>query len=203
MIDAVLRQAKDVVLTPTARHLGKRLSPMTITLVGAGIGVLAALAGLQGNYALGLGLWLLNRTLDGLDGTFARVSGQQSDLGGYIDTMVDFAMYTIIPLGLALRHPSIDVLIPLAILLGTFYINAAAFLYLSAILERRKLGAKQQGELTSITMPRGLIEGTEAVVFYSLFFLFPNALPVLFLFLGSMVIITTLQHVVWAVRNLD
>ncbi len=203
MIDTVLRQAKDVVLTPTARHLSKSMSPMTITLVGAGIGVLAAWAGLQGNYALGLGLWLLNRTLDGLDGTFARVSGQQSDLGGYIDTMVDFAMYTIIPIGLALRHPTVDVLIPLVFLLGTFYINAAAFLYLSAILERRKLGAKQQGELTSITMPRGLIEGTEAVVFYSLFFLFPNALTVLFLLLGSLVIITTLQHVVWAVRNLD
>lgn len=203
MIDTVLRQAKDVVLTPTARHLSKNMSPMTITLVGAGIGVLAALAGLQGNYALGLGLWLLNRTLDGLDGTFARVSGQQSDLGGYIDTMVDFAMYTIIPIGLALRHPTVDVLIPLVFLLGTFYINAAAFLYLSAILERRKLGAKQQGELTSITMPRGLIEGTEAVVFYSLFFLFPNALTVLFLLLGSLVIITTLQHVVWAVRNLE
>lgn len=44
-------------------------------------------------------------------------------------------------------------------MLGAFYINAGAFLYLSAILERCDMGAKQRGELTTIHMPSGLIEG--------------------------------------------
>lgn len=203
MIDNALRQVKDVMYAPVARHAGKSISPITITLIAGGVGILAAFAGLAGSYGLGLALWLINRALDGLDGAVARAAGKQSDMGGYADMLVDFAMYTIIPIGLAMRAPSIDLLAALAFLLGTFYVNAGAFLYLSAILERRNLGAKQRGELTSVRMPKGLIEGVEAVVFYSLFFLFPQALGLLFLILGSLVIFTTVQHVVWASRNLN
>ncbi len=202
MMDDVLRRTKDALLTPVAEMIGDRVGPITITLVAGGIGLLAGVAGLQGNYNLGLVFWLGNRLLDGLDGIVARSRGKQSDLGGYIDTLVDFAMYTIIPFALTMHRPSIDLLVVLAFLLGTFYVNAAAFLYLSAILEQRKQGAKQRGELTSITMPRGIIEGTEAVIFFSLFFLLPNHLPLLFMTLGLLVIATTIQHIIWSVRNL-
>ncbi len=202
MMDHILRQAKDAVLTPMAEMIGPRVNPITITLTAGGVGVLAALAALQGNYPLGLALWFGNRLLDGLDGAVARICDKQSDLGGYIDTLVDFAMYTIIPFALVMHQPSIDLLVILAFLLGTFYVNAAAFLYLSAILEQRKQGAKQHGELTTITMPRGIVEGTEAIVFFSLFFFLPSQLGLLFLVLGVMVIATTMQHILWSVRNL-
>lgn len=202
MMDDALRRVKDVVYQPVAQQVGKSIDPITITLAGGGVGVLAALAGWQGHYTLGLVLWLLNRALDGLDGAVARATGKQSDLGGYIDTLVDFAMYTIIPLGLALSVRDADVLVALAFMLGTFYINAGAFLYLSAILERRSMGAKQRGELTTIHMPHGLIEGGEAIIFYSLFFLLPQALGLLFVILGILVVATTLQHVLWAARHL-
>ncbi len=202
MMDDALRRVKDVVYAPVAREVGKTFNPITITLIAGGVGVLAALCGWQGYYIQGLFLWWLNRALDGLDGAVARATGTQSDLGGYIDTLIDFAMYTIIPIGLALRNPDMDVFVALAFLLGTFYVNAAAFLYLSAILERRNLGAKQSGELTSISMPRGLVEGGEAIIMYSLFFLFPQFIGLLFLILGSMVIFTTFQHIVWASRHL-
>ncbi len=199
MMDNTLRQFKDEVCFPLARQIGKSVDPITITLIGGGIGLMAALAGWQGYYLLGLVLWWLNRALDGLDGAVARATGQQSDLGGYVDTLVDFAMYTVIPLGLALRNPTTEMLLALAFLLGTFYINAAAFLYLSAILEKRQT---RRG-LTSLTMPRGLIEGTEAIIFFSLFFLVPQAVCFLFLVLASCVVFTTFQHIVWAVRNLE
>ncbi|MBK8027252.1 MAG: hypothetical protein IPK19_39135 [Chloroflexi bacterium] len=85
---------------------------------------------------------------------------------------------------------------------GAFYINAGAYLYLAALLERRAQGAKQRGELTSITMPGGVIEGTEAVIFFSLFFLLPEwFLPLLFL-LGALVVVSTVQRIVWAARYL-
>jgi len=202
MIDDVLRRAKDRLLKPVAEMIGDRVSPITITLAAGGIGLLAAVAGSQGNYSLGLVFWLGNRFLDGLDGVVARTCGKQSDLGGYIDTLVDFSMYAIIPFALTMHQPSIDLLVVLAFLLGTFYVNAAAFLYLAAILEQRKQGAKQRGELTTITMPRGIIEGTEAIIFFSLFFLLPNQLALLFITLGLLVIATTFQHIIWAVRNL-
>lgn len=202
MIDDVLRRLKDTVYEPLARQVGQAVSPITITLIGGGVGVLASLAAWQGWYGIGLGLWLLNRAFDGLDGAVARLNQTQSDLGGYIDTLTDFAIYTLIPLGLALSLHETPVYIALSIMIGAFYINAAAFLYLSAILERRSLGAKQRGELTTIHMPKGLVEGFESIVFYILFFLFPQALGTLFLIFGALVVMTTLQHVVWSTKNL-
>jgi phosphatidylglycerophosphate synthase len=202
MIDVAMRRAKDAVLKPVAKHIGKHVDPLTITLAAGAVGLLAAHAGFHGHDLAGLGLWLGNRVLDGLDGAVARASNKQSDLGGYIDTLVDFAMYTIIPFALVLRAPSVEALIVVAFLFGTFYINAGAFLYLSAILERRNQGANQRGELTSVTMPRGIIEGTEAIVFFCLFFLFPAHRLFLFTLLGVLVLATTAQHILWVSKNL-
>ncbi|MBK8027234.1 MAG: CDP-alcohol phosphatidyltransferase family protein [Chloroflexi bacterium] len=81
MMDGALRQVKEKILLPVAQQIGCRMSPTTLTLMAGAAGGLAAVAGWQGNSLLGLGLWWVNRTLDGLDGTVARVSGRQSDLG--------------------------------------------------------------------------------------------------------------------------
>ncbi len=202
MMDHALRKVKDDVYLPIAREVGKAFSPMSITLAAGAVGVCAALAGWQGQYTLGLLLWLLNRALDGLDGAVARATGRQSDFGGFLDTLVDFTLYTIIPIGLALRQPDLPILFALIYFLGACYINAGAFLYLSAILERRNTGAKQRGELTTIHMPRGIIEGAEAIIFFSLFFLFPDALVFLFALLASLVLATAARHLIWAGRNL-
>lgn len=202
MMDHVLRQTKDRLFIPVAEIVGEHVSPLAITLVAGGVGVLAAIAAWQGLYGIGLGLWLLNRLLDGLDGAVARSSGRQTELGGYLDILIDFVMYTIIPLGLALHQPSVRLLGALAFMFGTFYVNAVALLYLSAILEQRRQGAKQRAELTTIAMPPGIVEGAEAIIFFTLFFLLPGQLEFLFVLMGLMVIATTLQHVIWATRHL-
>lgn len=202
MIDSALRRAKDTVYRPFARRVARYVSPLTITAAGGIVGLGSAVAGWQGSMAIGLLLWWANRALDGLDGAVARATGRQSDFGGYVDQLVDFVMYTVIPIGLALRAPSFDLLLALAFLLGTFYINAGAFLYLSSILEQRASGARQRGEQTTIHMPRGIIEGFEAIVFYSLFFLFPGQLLSLFVILGALVLATAARHLIWAYRNL-
>ena len=203
MMDGTLRRLKEDVLQPVAIQIDSLISPTAITLAAGVVGVAAALAAWQGSYALGLSLWWINRTLDGLDGTLARVSGRQSDRGAYLDTVLDFLVYTLIPFGLIMRQPSVDGLVILAFTLGAFYINAGAFLYLAAILERHGRGAKRNGEMTSVTMPGGVIEGAEAVVFFSLFFLLPDwFLPLLFL-LGVLVVVSILQRMVWAWRHLQ
>lgn len=202
MMDHTLRRVKDVVYTPLARQMGKSVHPIPVTLIAGAVGIFSAIAGWQGASLAGLLLWWANRALDGLDGAIARANGTQTDLGGYIDTMMDFTIYSIIPFGLALRAPSLELLAALAFMLVSFYINAGSFLYLSAVLESRSQGAQQRRELTSVTMPGGLIEGAEAILFYSLFFLFTDSLAALYLILGVLVIFTTLQRIVWASRNL-
>jgi phosphatidylglycerophosphate synthase len=202
MIDKVLRSPKEQLLTPVAARLLRSIHPTTITIVAFGVGVVAAVAAWQQAYVVALALWALNRVLDGLDGTVARMHGKQSDLGGYLDIVLDITVYALIPLALAFGINSADVYMSLAFLLGTFYVNGASWMYLAALLEKRRHGAAMQGELTTVTMPGGLIEGTETIIFYTLFLLLPVYLPALFTIMGVLVIFTAGQRLVWASRHL-
>jgi phosphatidylglycerophosphate synthase len=149
--------------------------------------------GADGAATCALALWLANRVLDGLDGTLARVQGAQSDVGGYVDLLLDFVVYAAIPFGLVLGRPSVATALAALALVGSFYVNAASWMYLAALLERRGVGARSRGELTSITMPEGLIGGSETVVLYTLF---------LFSAMAALVVVTAAQRLVWAVRRL-
>ncbi|GAB4212138.1 MAG: CDP-alcohol phosphatidyltransferase family protein [Roseiflexaceae bacterium] len=200
MVDKVLRYPKEQILTPLARGPLRALHPTAVTLLACAVGLATALAAWQQLYIPALVLWLLNRTLDGLDGTLARVHGRQSDLGGYLDILLDVLVYAAVPFGLALGVGTPAAFLSLALLLGSFYINGASWMYLAALLEKRNQGAKAGGELTTVTMPGGLIEGTETVVFYALFLLFPSALVPLFGLMALLVGVTTLQRLVWAIR---
>ncbi|HEX6292413.1 MAG TPA: CDP-alcohol phosphatidyltransferase family protein [Herpetosiphonaceae bacterium] len=189
-------------LTPVAYVLPRSIHPTALTLAAFGAGIGAGLAIWRQAYGLALALWLLNRALDGLDGTFARVHGRQTDFGGYLDVLLDTVVYAAIPATLALHRPSSDVWLSLVALLGSFYINGASWMYLAALLEQRRQGASAQGELTTITMPTGIIEGTETLAFYTLFLLFPGAIVPLFWTMALLVFATIGQRLLWARRIL-
>jgi len=91
----------------------------------------------------------------------------------------------------------------LVFLLATFYLNAASYMYLAAILEKHAQGAAARGEKTSVTMPVGWVEGAETVAFYILFFIFPYQLALLFGLMGVAMLITVGQRIIWAVNHLD
>ena len=202
MLDALLRPLKERWLAPAAHALGQRVAPMTVTFAGFVVGLAAAIATAYGLRDVGLGLWIANRVLDGFDGTLARVQGAQSDLGGYLDLLLEFVVYAAIPLGLVLGAPSLPRAVAAVALVGSFYINAASWMYLSAVLERRGHGARMRGELTSVTMPAGLIGGTETIVFYTLFFVWPAQLVALFAVMTALVLVTVVQRLAWAIRHL-
>lgn len=202
MIDKALREPKEAVLALAVRGPVRQLHPTAVTILAAVVGLLAAGAAWQGAFWPALGLWALNRALDGLDGTLARLTGRQSDLGAYLDIVLDHVVYAAIPLGLAAAAGTPAALLALAVLLSSFYVNAASWMYLAAILEKRSLGAASRGELTGVTMPAGLIEGAETVLFYTLFLLLPGALVPLFWLMAALVVLTAAQRVVWAIRAL-
>lgn len=205
MFDELLRPVKERVLAPAATVVGRRIHPMLVTLAAFVFGLGAAAAAACGVIGTGLALWLANRVLDGFDGTLARAQGAQSDLGGYVDIVLDFVVYAAVPFGLALgaAPPERPALALVALgMVASFYVNAASWMYLAAILERRGVGAAAHGELTTITMPRGLVGGTETIIFYVLFFALPRLLLPLFALLTTLVVITVTQRLVWAVRHL-
>lgn len=201
MFDEVLRPIKESVLLPVAKGLGSIISPNMMTGLSLLLGLLSVYLILQGSLLWAFLLWVLNRITDGLDGTIARVTNRQSDLGGYLDIMADFLLYTLIPIAFVLYRGLIQAeLVLLAIMLAVFYMNAASWMYLAGILEKREVIKKDT--LTSINMPLGLVEGLETIIIYSLFYLFPNSIEILFLIMSILTMAGVFQRIIWAVRNI-
>jgi phosphatidylglycerophosphate synthase len=200
MFDQILRIPKERMLEPLAKGPLKTVNPTTVTVVASGVAIAAGITAWQGQTGATLGLWFLNRFLDGLDGTVARVNNKQSDFGGYLDIVLDMVAYVSIPLGLAFSVNEKGVFIALTLLFAAFYINSAAWMMLSANLEKRSQGAKERNELTTVTMPRAIIEGGEAILFYSLFIFFPGWLTVLFGVLAVLVLASAITQVRSAYR---
>lgn len=201
MVDRFVRIPKKYVYAPLARTV--KLSPNTVTLAGFVAGLACAIAAALGAYQEAFVLWVANRLIDGLDGELAREQGTQTDFGGYLDIICDFTVYTAIPIALVFSAPSDTLWLILALLLGSFFVNAASLMYLAALLEKRGDGAEAHGEKTSITMPPALIEGGETVLFYSLFLLFPHHLTALFLIMACLVYLNIFQRLLWASQHLE
>lgn len=202
MFDDLLRRLKDKLLAPLAAGIGRRVHPNTLTVVALAAGLAVALLAARRQYGAALGCWALNRLLDGLDGTLARVTDQQSDFGGYLDILLDFVVYAAIPVGLAHGAGSPPVVRAALWLEAAFFVNAASWMYLSAVLERRAQGARARGELTTVTMPPGIIAGAETVLFYALFLAFPARLEALFAVMAALVGVNVVQRLAWAARRL-
>lgn len=202
MLDNHLRSTKEIVLQPIAKIMYS-VHPILITFIALGFGLVAGILLVQQQYLWAFLFWALNRLFDGLDGTVARLSGKQSDLGGYLDIVFDFVIYAVIPVTLVLGAPDTAKFLSLVFLLSTFYINGASWMYLSSIMEKRQQGAKHGGELTSVTMPSGLIGGAETAIFYTLFIIFPQQTVFLFTLMGALVLLTIGQRLVWAIKHLD
>lgn len=239
MLDHRLRPLKDSLLGPLAARLAGRVSPNVVTALALAAGLAAAWAAWRGAAGFALGLWIGNRLLDGLDGSIARASGATSDLGGYLDLVSDFIVYAALPFGIAFGlapgvmaslpldgaasslADSVDTVVAvgardaqtaLAALLAAFYVNAAAWLTLSAILEKRgaarssgdlsALGATQLPTATTIQMPKGVIGGAETAVLYAAMLVWPQESIALMWLMAVLVAISALQRVIWAARTL-
>ena len=199
MFDTFMRRLKDRLIEPLAAPLGS-VSPNLLTLLGLLTGLTAAWLAAIGSVVPSLLVWFLSRVIDGLDGLVARRFNKQSDFGGYLDIVCDFAVYAAVPIGLALARPTTLNFIALVVMLASFYINAASWMYLSALLEKRT--ARDLSTQTSIIMPSGLISGTESITAFCIFLLFPAQIAPLFGVFSALVFVTIIQRLIWAKQNL-
>lgn len=202
MLDRIGRPLKNRLLEPIASRLANRVHPGVITLASLLCGVLAAVAVAAGRFDLGLLWWAVNRILDGLDGAVARAAGRQTDLGGYVDIIADFAVYAAIPIGVAIHFSTSASWIATSVMLATFYVNSASWIYLAALLEKRSAGARESGEETSITMPDALIGGTETLLLYTFALALPAYASGIFWLTAILTSFSVAQRMVWAIRSL-
>ena len=111
-----------------------KLSANFVTVIGAAIGLAAAPLIAMHCYGWALTLILVNRFLDGVDGTMARMIGP-TDRGAFLDIVCDFLFYAAVPLGFAFAAPGNA--LPAAVLLASFIGTGSSFLAFAAVTAKR------------------------------------------------------------------
>ena len=175
MLDPLLRRWIGPPLDRAGARLAQRgIGANTVSVTGLAVGLAAVPALAFGYYGAALVAILLNRLLDGLDGAVARHS-RPTALGGYLDIVCDMAFYAAIPLGFALARP--ENAIWAAVLLASFVCTCASFLGRAVLAAGR--GERDPGTRgrKSFFHAAGLIEGTETILAFFLFCLFPGIFP--------------------------
>ncbi|HRW04115.1 MAG TPA: CDP-alcohol phosphatidyltransferase family protein [Caldilineaceae bacterium] len=200
MQDAYLRRQKDRLLTPMAGPIFASVHPNSVSIVAMIIGLGSVAAIMLQLYWVALGLWAINRIMDGLDGVIARVHQKQSDFGGFLDLFLDFIIYVTVPIAFIWAEPTAANLWTGIALLGSYVMNSISWTTLAALLEKRH--RQTSNRLTSMEMPTGLIEGAETMLFYTLFYFFPGSVAILFALMAVLVYYTAAQRVWWAYQNL-
>ena len=189
MLDNSVRRLIDPTLDATGRWLAAReISANSVTWAGFAIGCAAALAIGFAWYWTGLVLLLLSRICDGLDGAVAR-AGLKSDLGGYLDIVLDFAFYGMIPVAFIFANPEQNTLAG-SLLLLTFYVNGASFLTFALMSEKRGMEEDARGS-KSLLYTTGLAEATETIGVFVLMCLFPAWFSVIGYSFAAIVVVTT------------
>lgn len=197
MLDAAVRARLAPALDNVAGSLDVRgVSPGAVTGVGLGIGVGACVAAALSAWPLALVLWLVNRTLDGLDGALARRRGA-TDLGGLLDFFADFVVYGGFVVGVAIAVP--DARVACAALLAAYLLNNVALLSFASLVERRRWA---YGDERSLRLTPGLAEGTETILTYTAFCLLPGEADIIAWAFTAMVLVTAVQRLVVARRVL-
>ncbi len=199
MLDRYARPLID----PPLNHLGKALAQRGITadgvtLIGLGLGLLAAAAIVFGAWVIALILILLSRIADGLDGAVARAT-EKTDFGGYLDITCDFLFYGAIPMAFIWQDPIANGAAG-AFLLTSFYFNGTSFLGYAILAEKSGDVTTAQGQ-KSLYYSNGLLEGTETIVFFVVLCLFPAQFPALAWIFGALCFVTAILRI-YAARTI-
>jgi phosphatidylglycerophosphate synthase len=200
MLDARLRRLIDPPLERLAGPLAARgLSANAVTLIGFALGLCAMAAIALQHYLLGLGLLLVNRLCDGLDGALARRRGL-SDLGGFLDIVLDFIVYSGVPFAFALADPARNGL-PAAFLIFSFVGTGTSFLAFAIMAAKRGLATDLRGR-KSLYYLGGLTEGTETILAFVLACLLPGWFPAVAYVFGGLCWLTTATRITAAWQTL-
>lgn len=203
MFDISLRQVKDRAAAPLCYCVPRSVSPLHITAIAFISGLLACLTATD----VGLGgwslfFWAMNRALDGLDGAVARDRQMVTELGGFLDLLGDFIVYSLLPIAITLGQ-ELELLVDVnwlsvALLEASFHINNFVLFYVSAVAAKR-----EEKELTSVTMRPALVEGFESGLLFTAMLIWPQYINFWCWAMSAAVGIGICQRVLWVVQALQ
>ncbi|HSM39887.1 MAG TPA: CDP-alcohol phosphatidyltransferase family protein [Afifellaceae bacterium] len=198
MLDGTAKALIDPYLTRMGNGLARvGVSADMVTWAGFLVGAAAGMAIGLNYYLIGLVLLMFSRLADGLDGAVARAT-RKTDLGGYLDIVLDFAFYGLIPLGFVFADPEANAVAG-AVLLFSFYVNGSSFLAYAIIAEKRDLETDQRGS-KSLYFTTGLAEATETLAVFVACCLWPAAFPTIAWIFAVICFYTAASRIVLAIR---
>ena len=200
----VFDSALNRLLRSPLQHLARGLQahgvqPDTLSWAGFAIGALALPLIATGHPVWALLPIALNRLVDGLDGTLARL-GTPTDRGAFLDTVLDFLFYASIPLAFALADPAANALAA-AVLLFAFIGTGTSFLAFAVLAARRGLASAEHPHKGFYYLG-GLTEATETLAVFTLMCLWPAGFPLLAWGFAALCGLTTLTRIVAGVKAL-
>jgi phosphatidylglycerophosphate synthase len=170
---------------------GAGLRANYVTAAAALGGILAGLAFARGLNVAGLAALWASATLDAIDGTMARNYEGPTQLGGVVDLAADRLVEAAALLGVAWHRPELG-FAALAVL-ASWYVNITVFLATGSALGR--------GEKL-IIYPPGLLERTEALVFFTVLVLAGSAGVFVCYVYAALEVWTAAQRLAFARRHL-
>ena len=197
MFDRQIQNFTQKPLIIIAKLFLKFLKPNQMTILGFILGFFMCILIFFQFYFAALALLLLNRFCDGLDGTMARLTNP-TPLGGYLDIVSDFTIYSGFVLAFGFSNSSYTTLsmILLFLYIGTgttFLAKAAIQTQLDKISETNDA---IEGLPKSFYYTSGLVEGTETIIFMVLCLLFPNFFILISIIFGILCFITFISRVI-------
>ena len=171
MLDAPLRRAITPGLERVGSYLARGALSANLTTVGGFVfGILGCVAIAMQFYFLGLGLILVNRAADILDGLIARKRDGTTDYGGYLDIVLDFFIYSAVPCAFVFANPANGA--AGALLMLSFMGTGASFLAYAIICAKRGISTEERGK-KSFYYLGGLVESVETTLFFAAFCIWP------------------------------
>ena len=173
MLDAKVTPFIKPLLKPLIKALdSKGVTPNQVTLAGFVIGVLALPFIILNWWNMALVCIILNRVFDGIDGELARYQQSSSSAGGFLDICLDFLFYASIPLAFGIANPQ-EWGIPAMVLLATFIGTGSSFLAFAIAAEKFHIDRPQFANKSFYYM-QGLTEGTETILVFLAFCIWPQ-----------------------------
>lgn len=205
MLDRLARRLVDPLLEPVATMLASLQVPATaITVAGFALGMSGCVAIAHGSYHLGLILIAINRLADGLDGAVARRT-QITDLGGFLDIVLDMIFYASVPLSFGYVDPERN-LFAASFVIHSFMGSSGSFLAAAILSAKRGVTTGWEGR-KSFYYHAGLMEGSETIIYMAICCLLPKHFAILSWIFGTLCWLTALLRVAmvsaWHTENQD